>query len=226
LESERQSASLLKLGPSTRTEREALFAGYYKSGFWPGPGSSLEHTESIRVGIPRLLRKLRVRTILDVPCGDYGWFREIDRDDVAYIGGDIVAELVERNQRQFGDARTRFVVLDVTCESLPKADLWLCRDCLFHFSDEDILITLESFLNSEIHYLLTTTYPRCVENEDIPTGSFRQLNLEIPPFNLPAPTERLDDWIEGHPFRQLALWDRASIASAIGRRPVRAEARP
>jgi glycosyltransferase involved in cell wall biosynthesis len=217
LGSPRQRPSLLNLDLSTRTEREALFAGYYKSGFWPGPGSSLEYTESIRVGIPRLLRKLRVRTILDAPCGDYEWFRKIDRDDVVYIGADIVAELVERNQRQFGDVRTRFVVLDVTCESLPKADLWLCRDCLFHFSDEDILITLENFLNSEIHYLLTTTYPRCVENEDIPTGSFRQLNLEIPPFNLPAPTERLDDWIEAHPFRQLALWDRVSIARALGR---------
>jgi len=225
-DNENRGPSSLSIVRSTRTEREALFASYYKSGFWPGSGSTLDYTESIRSGIPWLLRKLQVSTLLDAPCGDYAWFQRIDRDDVAYIGGDIVAELVERNQRQFGDAHTRFVVLDVTCETLPQADLWLCRDCLFHFSDKEILATLHNFLNCEIHYLLTTTYPRCEKNTDVPTGSFRQLNLEIPPFSLPAPNERLDDWIEGHPFRQLALWDRVTIARALGRRPGQAVARP
>jgi hypothetical protein len=159
---------------------------------------------------------LGIRTILDAPCGDYGWFRQIARDlDVTYIGGDIVGELIATHQLEFGSARTRFEVIDITSDMLPTVDLWLCRDCLFHFSNADTFSTMDNFLRSEIPLLLTTTHPECEQNTDIPTGSFRLLNLEIPPFSFPEPIERMDDWIEGHPVRQLALWDRASIARAL-----------
>jgi len=134
---------------------------------------------------------------------------------VRYIGGDIVPGLVSTNQLRFGDGHTRFEVIDITTDRLPEADFWLCRDCLFHFSDADIFSTLRNFVRSEIRYLLTTTHPLCTENTDIPTGSFRLLNLELPPFGFPEPAERIDDWIEGHPVRQLALWDRASIARVL-----------
>jgi glycosyltransferase involved in cell wall biosynthesis len=198
-------------------DRKALFASYYASGFWPGPGSTVTYTENIRAGIPGLFRRLGIRTVLDAPCGDFGWFRLVARDpQVTYIGGDIVDELVAANQRMFGDANTRFEVIDITNDKLPKADLWLCRDCFFHLSRADIFLTLENFLRSEVRYILTTTHPECVRNFDIPTGSFRLLNLEILPFNFPEPIERMDDWIEGHPVRQLALWEKKAIASAIG----------
>jgi hypothetical protein len=40
---------------------------------------------------------------------------------------------------------------------------------------------------------------------------------------MPCPYElvagMIDDWIEGHPVRQLALWDRESIARALGSGP-------
>ncbi len=40
---------------------------------------------------------------------------------------------------------------------LPKADLWLCRDVLFHLPNKDVITVLANFANSEIPYLLTTT---------------------------------------------------------------------
>ena len=202
--------------PKQASDRKALFSSYYASGFWPGPGSSLEYTESIRKEIPRVLRRLGMRAILDAPCGDYGWFRLMLLDpDLAYIGGDIVDELIATNQEKYGNPRTRFDVIDITRDRLPKVDLWLCRDCLFHLSTADIFSTLDNFLRSEIRYLLTTTHPDCAHNTDIPTGSFRLLNMEIPPFSFPEPIQRIDDWVEGHPVRQLALWERASIARVL-----------
>jgi glycosyltransferase involved in cell wall biosynthesis len=218
-----QGTALPELGQGDTGGRKALFARYYASGFWPGPGSSVEYTENIRKAIPELLRRLGAGTILDAPCGDYGWFRLIDRNpEVAYIGGDVVDNLIAANQSSFGDVRTRFMVLDITSDALPKADLWLCRDCLFHFSNADIFSALDNFMRSDIRYLLTTTHPRCTHNTDIPTGSFRLLNLEIPPFSFPEPIERMDDLIEGHPVRQLALWCKAAIARVLGPGPARA----
>ncbi len=213
------------IGIATRpdsVDRVALFSGYYASGLWPGPGSSAEYTARLRTELPALFQRLGIHSLLDAPCGEFGWFRWMARDpNLTYVGGDIVPGLVSANQREFGDARTRFEVIDITTDRLPSADLWLCRDCLFHFSEADIFATLRNFAQSEIRYLLTTTHPQCAQNTDISTGSFRLLNLELPPFGFPEPAERIDDWIEGHPVRQLALWDRVSIARVLGFGPAK-----
>src|SRR5438046_7814005 len=42
-----------------------------------GPGSDLAQTQSIRDALPELLRELGVRTLLDIPCGDYHWMRQV-----------------------------------------------------------------------------------------------------------------------------------------------------
>lgn len=38
--------------------------------------------------------KYGVRSVLDIPCGDFFWFKEIKLDLDSYIGGDIVAPLI------------------------------------------------------------------------------------------------------------------------------------
>jgi hypothetical protein len=99
---------------------------------------------------------------------------------------------------------------------LPQADLWLCRDCLFHLSYKDIAIAIQNFLTSDIRYILTSNHQNCTKNKDITTGSFRLLNLELPPFNLGKPIMVIDDWIEGFPERQLCLWERNTLINKLG----------
>ncbi len=92
--------------PGYATDRASLFSSYYASGFWPGPGSSAEYTARLRSELPALFRRLGINSLLDAPCGDFGWFRLMARDpNLTYIGGDIVPSLVSANQREFGDAR-------------------------------------------------------------------------------------------------------------------------
>lgn len=195
-----------------------VFTHYYDRNFWgedesrSGPGSTLAYTENIRREIPRLIESLGIKSILDAPCGDYHWFRFVQRkDDVYYIGGDIVAPLVSRNNEQFGNHNTKFVVLDIATDPLPDADLWLCRDCLFHLPISDIHRVLARFRKSNIRYLLTSLHPECRQNTDIFAGEFRHLDLRIPPFNLCPPRLVIDDWIAGHPVRVLALWERSML---------------
>ena len=180
------------------------------------PGSTIQYTENIRRVIPELVRQIEVREILDAPCGDYNWFRMIDWEtEISYTGGDIVKALVERNQALYGSKNRKFVLLDIVHGVLPRADLWLCRDCLMHLPNRDVMFVLNNFLNSNIRYLLTTTHPNHERNEDIPAGAFRLLNLELPPFNLCKPIRAIDDWIEGHPVRYLALWERDMVADSL-----------
>ncbi|MFH1244284.1 MAG: class I SAM-dependent methyltransferase [bacterium] len=197
---------------------ERIFTHCYDTNSWgdqesvSGSGSTVKYTQNIRRVLPNLIHKLRVKSILDAPCGDYNWFKLIKwKTPITYLGGDIVATLIENNQRLYHNKDTQFIQLDIVHDKLPSADLWLCRDCLFHLSNRDIMQTLDHFLNSHIKYLLTSTHPNCLKNTDIVTGSFRELNLRLPPYNFSEPITTINDWIKGYPVRQLALWDRTTL---------------
>jgi hypothetical protein len=215
---------LVKIRTTWAGDRKKIFTHHYAQNYWgseesrSGCGSTLEYTANIRAELPGLFERLQIKTVLDAPCGDYNWFRLVPRSDgVHYLGGDIVDPLIAANQANFGSANTRFAVIDIIQGDLPKADLWLCRDCLFHFSNEDILTTIRNFLRSDIRYLLTSTHSGCTANTDIATGSFRLLNLELPPFNFGRAILYIDDYVEGFPVRKLALWDRRELAKAFVR---------
>lgn len=181
-----------------------------------GDGSTMQYTENIREEIPKLVQDLGVKVIIDAPCGDYNWFRMIDwEDEITYIGGDIVKPLIEHNQSLYGSKNRQFLNLDIIHDDMPKAGLWLCRDCLFHLSNRNIMLVIDNFLRSDIRYLLTSTHPHLDKNYDIPTGSFRCLNLQIPPYSFGEPITHIDDWIEGFPVRHLALWEREALRETL-----------
>jgi len=201
---------------------QGVFTKIYEENSWKseetpsGPGSTIEYTKNIVKEVPRIISGLMIKRILDAPCGDYNWFHLIERDDdVSYIGGDIVETLVTSNQKKYGNDNTRFMHLDITNDALPKADLWLCRDCLYHLSNDDIFKVINNFSNSDITYLLTSSHPSCKMNTNIVTGQFRQLNLELAPFLFCKPLLSVDDWIEGYPVRHLALWEKRQLSKSL-----------
>ena len=201
---------------------EELFTSYYSNNRWDnieslsGPGSTLEYTENIRKEIPELIKRINVKKIFDAPCGDYNWFREVQRSkNVNYIGGDIVEPMVRNNQELYKNDNTAFIKIDITIDRLPDADLWICRDCLLHFSYKDIFRTIRNFLKSDIRYLLTSTNTGCNKNTNIKTGESRLINLELPPFNFCTPLYSIDDWIEDYPVRKLSLWEKGMLRNAL-----------
>jgi hypothetical protein len=201
---------------------EEVFADIFTHNRWndgesaSGVGSNSRYTSRLRKALPRLLRKYAVRSILDAPCGDFAWMKSVPLDpQTRYLGGDIVRELVERLEREFGSDQRRFTYLDVISSVLPPADLMICRDCFIHLSNADVRKALENFARSEIKFILTTTYRFGRINADIATGQFHALNLEAPPFSLPPPSETIVDYIYPFPPRRLALWSRQQVAAAM-----------
>jgi hypothetical protein len=175
------------------------FERIYATNHWSGPdsvsgaGAGDDQIEQLRRSLPDLLASLRAQVLLDLPCGDYRWMQQLDLPIANYIGADIVAALVETNQRRYGSAEREFLLLDLTSDALPPADVLLCRDCLVHFSFADIRRALTNIKASPITYLLTTTFPLCAENEDITTGDWRVLNFEAPPFDFSPPLALLNE---------------------------------
>lgn len=158
-----------------------------------GPGSSLQQTSVIRERLPLLVEDVGARTLLDAPCGDFNWMRHVKLGVREYIGVDVLRELVARNQQAFGGTQRKFLRLDLMTDVPPGADLILCRDCLVHFSIDDIFRVLRNFKRSGSKYLLTTTFVRTNRNEDIATGGWRPLNFQLPPFNFQSPFRIIDE---------------------------------
>ena len=197
----------------------ARFTRLYETNLWDGAesrsgvGSSLAATERIRAELPPLLRRLGVRRLLDVPCGDFHWMRHVDLGDVEYVGGDIVAGLVAENERRWGGPGRRFVQVDLTAGPLPPADAVLCRDCLVHLSYANVARALAAVRASGARWLIATTFLDLAENRDVADGDWRPLNLQRPPFSLPAPAAVL---VEGCTEEGGAYADKALGVWAVG----------
>ena len=201
---------------------EQRFARIFTTNLWSsdsrsGLGSELTATAGVREQLPRLLEALGAGSLLDLPCGDFGWLGTLALD-LDYTGGDIVTDLIASNQERFGGAgsRRRFLRLDLTADPLPRADVVLCRDCLVHLSFDHIRLAFENLRRSGSTWLLTTTFLDHHENTDIDSGDWRILNLTRPPFNLPAPARVL---VEGclesdgaYADKALGLWRIADLA--------------
>jgi methyltransferase family protein len=185
---------------TSRDEKARLFAQVYRRNFWgneesrSGSGSDLAQTAELRAQLPALLAEFGVRTMLDIPCGDFFWMNACQLDLERYIGADIVPELVQRLTVAHATAGREFRVLDLTSDDLPQVDLIFCRDALVHFSNADILGAIANMKRSGARYLLTTIFVARAENPDIPTGgNWRPLNLQAPPFSLPPPLRLIDE---------------------------------
>jgi hypothetical protein len=144
-----------------------------------GHGSTLAQTKTIREELPILFQEYDIRTVVDIPCGDYNWFRYIKfNQPIMYLGADIVPEIVERNKiYATHDHTTQFAVMDITRDKLPPADLLLVRDLLGHFSNADVRKALVNIKSCGAKYLLATTFPAHENSGDIQTGQWRPINL-------------------------------------------------
>jgi len=206
---------------ATHDNRARIFSEVYRKNVWgesetrSGSGSGLEQTSMIREKLPALVKSLGARSLLDLPCGDLHWIKRVDLGIDAYIGGDIVRDLIEQNRESYGDPKRTFLVFDVTKEKLPKLDLILCRDCLGHLSFKDIQSAVWNFVRSESTYLLTTTFPKLDVNRDIRTGGWRRVNLQNPLFNFPEPVEFINEGCTerdgAYADKSLGLWKLSTI---------------
>jgi hypothetical protein len=194
---------------------EKIFTDAFRINRWgdaesiSGPGSNLSVTVEIRKAIPELIAEVGVYSILDIPCGDFNWMSRLELE-IDYTGADIVDGIIQENRIKFSQPDRKFIKLDILKDPLPEADLLLCRDCLVHFSFIHIFQALRNIRSSGCMYLLTTTFIDRRNNLDIPTGTWRPINLQSAPFNLPPPIRLIDEKYMGddgnYADKHLGLW--------------------
>jgi len=214
---EQSKAFIWRLPPFNRLRRKSIFRDHYKFNHWKngesvsGDGSTLDATLAVREELPALLARYDIKSLLDVPCGDLHWARTMDWTGTRYIGADIVPEIIASHKATQPITGAQFHQLDLTEDKLPDADVILCRDCLVHLPNIDVMNALLNIKRSGAKYLLTTTFDARKENADILAGQWRPINLQAAPFNLAPPTDFIDERCleEDGQFndKKLALWE-------------------
>jgi len=203
------------------------FALIYKMGYWKGvgdgslsgAGSDSDSTYHIRRLLPVFLQEYNIKSILDVPCGDFYWMKDINLDSVYYYGGDIVPEIAHNNSIKYGDNNRVFDVVDIVNDQLMVVDLVFSRDCFVHLTDKQIKKAIANIIESNSKYLMTTSFPTQTANHDsTEKDRWRPINLQIPPFNLPEPMLWLDDSWDDNSLdatKKMGVWKISDLQSHV-----------
>ncbi|MFV2055436.1 MAG: class I SAM-dependent methyltransferase [Thiohalomonadales bacterium] len=202
-------------------DAKAVFTSIYEKNYWKdstsisGSGSNDTQTEKIVAELPKLLATHSITSILDIPCGDFYWFKKINLDNINYVGADIVEDIINNN-KQYASKNISFQTMNLLEDTLPKVDLIIIRDCLVHFSYSDIKRAIKQVVDSGSTYLLTTSFINLQDNTDIETGMWRAINLQKAPLNFSEPIDMIQencDEVEGKYYdKSLALWSINAIS--------------
>jgi len=173
------------LVPRTMTR---AFSEVYRHDGWQGGsgrGSTPQNTVLYRAFLETFIRQRKIRSVVDIGCGDWAFSQFVDWGDVDYLGVDTVPAVVEHNRARFG-SRYRFAYLDACRDPLPPADLVVMKDVLQHWPN-DVIQAFLPRLSAYCYALITNdAWPPAGLNSDIAVTGYRRLDLRGAPFHLRA----------------------------------------
>jgi hypothetical protein len=201
------------------------FKMIYEYNYWDstesvsGEGSTLKATQNLRKDLSKFIVDYKIKTIVDVPCGDYNWMRDVvATHNLKYIGIDIVGDLINRNNQRFASRSVEFIEMDCTKDRIPSGQLVFCRDLMFHLSYHDCRRFLLNLAKSEFEYFATTSHhpSELFSNTNIETGDFRKIDLFSCPFNFPKNIVAVlnDSYLQSAP-RGIYIWRKNDLFSKI-----------
>jgi SAM-dependent methyltransferase len=175
----------LVAGPTS----EQVFTDIYDRNIWSdgsGGGSLIQNAKEYVSFLQAFLKDKKIRTVVDLGCGDWQFSRHVNWKGVDYIGYDVVKSVIEANRRAFSREGIVFIQADGIDADLPEADLLLCKDVLQHLPNEDV-VSLMKQLHKFKHCLITNDVNPATltsENPDVVKGETRPIDLSQPPFSL------------------------------------------
>jgi SAM-dependent methyltransferase len=189
---EAKPAAKVESKPPSKEELGQTFNGIYSRGDWArdaqgkgtsGSGSTLDITREYRAFIEDFIKKNHVKSVVDAGCGDWEFSSATDWNNARYLGIDISSDVIEVVKKKYQKDGISFTVGDVT-DSLPSADLLLCKDVLQHLPNALIIKFIKNNLKKGKYKWAILTNDRGGSNVDIPAGQYRMIDLSAPPFKV------------------------------------------
>ena len=206
------TSRFFQLLPIDKTNlKKKVFTSIYKSNHWvqdedilpsenisvSGHGSNIntEQFFNLKKNFNDFIHNYKIESILDMPCGDFLWMKEIIKDKkINYLGVDIVRELIEKNNNKFQNNDINFENHDILKYSPSKSfDLIIIRDLFIHIDNSDILEILNKIKNIDFKFIALNSYDNKI-NTNVIIGKHRKINLLNHPFNLKKPFYSFKDY--------------------------------
>ena len=158
--------SLMFMVVHGRDNLKSVFTNIYLNGVWgknseglgtSGGGSTVKAAKEYMQIVEEFIKKNNIKSIVDAGCGDWEFSQFIDWTGIDYMGFDIVAHVIERNQEKFQTDSVRFYQANIIQVNLPAADLLLCKDVLQHLGTQEINVFLSQL--KKYKYCLITDGP-------------------------------------------------------------------
>jgi SAM-dependent methyltransferase len=165
-----------------------VFDYIYETNLWKagsGIGSLEQNTRHYRWYLQNFLKINRIKSVLDVGCGDWQFSQYIDWSGVDYLGIDVSA-VVLANTKKLGRPGVAFKELNAVNDPLPPADLLIAKDVLQHWSNSNILDFIPKLKSYRMALITNGFHPSGIANIncDIQPGNWRPVDLKLSPFNL------------------------------------------
>jgi len=184
--------------------RKIIFYTIYKSNHWnryaeldknnllvSGPGSvpGIPSTINLVKNLKNFIRDNNIKSILDIPCGDFAWFKDlVINENINYMGWDIVKDIIEYNNKKYKSKNINFLLKDILLESdFDNHDLIFSRDFFIHIRINEIKKILDNIKKSNSKFFACSNNYDVKSNNDILIGQHRKVNLFMEPFNLKSP---------------------------------------
>jgi len=184
-----------------------------------GTGSSMQGTAYIRPALISFVQTNQIQTMFDIPCGMMNWQMPmlnqiwLTNPQFTYQGMDIASNVINTLQQTVNDSRVTLTHRDVTQSPLvldipdPEHTMVMSRQMLQHLSDTAICKALHNFISIKAKFLLLDFFNKAQINAPRHDSGYpaREINLLLPPFNMPQPLQMLDD-DPVYP-RQMFVWN-------------------
>jgi hypothetical protein len=187
-----------------------VFKAIYKSNHWnksnkfnnnqsfSGPGSipNSFQTNNLIKNLKKFFEDNNIKNVLDAPCGDCAWIKNLFDLNIKYTGIDIVEDLIRSNQVNFiSNSNIKFYCKDVSLiKNFNDYDFVLMRDFFIHLPISQIQNILFNLKNSNCKFFALNSYENNPINKEISTGKHRKINLLKEPFNMGAPFSKIQEF--------------------------------
>lgn len=192
-----------------------IFTQIYKNNSWgcneskSGPGSRMSVNKNFLNLLENFVKTHNIKSIIDCGCGDFNWMKLFNFNLIdSYLGIDIVEELININMKKYSTNKINFTCHSIIEDDIPKTDLIICKDVLFHLSYSDANQAIKNIFESKPKYFISTNFTDFT-NFDIKSGNWRPINLLSEPFNLNVPYiywNNIENRSDIHSNKSIGVW--------------------
>ena len=161
--------------------------------FYSGSGSDEKYAAKYAATIQKFVSENDIKKVVDLGCGDFRVASKFVSPEFHYTGVDVVPNLIEHLQKNYGTETIEFRCLNIVEDELPIGDLCLIRQVLQHLSNLEIAQVLENCRKFK-YLIVSEEFPadnsEFQPNKDIAHGLHTRvyfnsaIALDKPPFNL------------------------------------------